>query len=219
MLRKLLLLPLTIAVYCIVFRCAAPIREIELPPHYEKKPKIYQEAFKKATRCILDNISKNYQGPIPVNTKIDSIHVNKDSLLLDIYFSKHFSFQPFRPFRVQEIYELFSFYLGKEFRDYTLTLYSLDTPIRELIPNYYRSQEIEIDTTRMPQEQQRSLHPIKLNLHKRNWLPQKGLFNRNIALWHSHGFYYNFEKNRWEWQRPRLFNTVEDLLPDRKSVV
>lgn len=39
-----------------------------------------------------------------------------------------------------------------------------------------------------------------------------GLEGRNIAVWPSHGLYYTPTRNRWEWQRPRLFTTVEDLL-------
>lgn len=39
-----------------------------------------------------------------------------------------------------------------------------------------------------------------------------GLEGRNIAVWASHGLYYAPARNRWEWQRPRLFTTVEDLL-------
>lgn len=39
-----------------------------------------------------------------------------------------------------------------------------------------------------------------------------GLEGRNIAMWPSHGLYYTPARNRWEWQRPRLFTTVEDLL-------
>lgn len=34
---------------------------------------------------------------------------------------------------------------------------------------------------------------------------------RNIALWPSHGRYFESSLNRWEWQRGRLFTTVEDL--------
>lgn len=39
----------------------------------------------------------------------------------------------------------------------------------------------------------------------------KGLSGRNIALWASHGRYYEQSLGRWEWQRPCLFQTVEDL--------
>lgn len=39
----------------------------------------------------------------------------------------------------------------------------------------------------------------------------KGLSGRNIALWQSHGRYYEQSSERWEWQRPCLFQTVEDM--------
>ena len=38
-----------------------------------------------------------------------------------------------------------------------------------------------------------------------------GLFDRHIALWQSHGIYYDQKKSRWKWQRPNLFCTNEDL--------
>lgn len=41
----------------------------------------------------------------------------------------------------------------------------------------------------------------------------KGLDGKNIALWQSHGWYYEPSLNRWEWQRARIFQTVEDLYP------
>lgn len=39
----------------------------------------------------------------------------------------------------------------------------------------------------------------------------KGLDNKVIAVWQSHGKYYDQGAQRWQWQRPRLFGTVEDL--------
>lgn len=39
----------------------------------------------------------------------------------------------------------------------------------------------------------------------------KGLKGRNIALWQSHGKYYNKDKNQWIWQRAHLMQTIEDL--------
>lgn len=38
-----------------------------------------------------------------------------------------------------------------------------------------------------------------------------GLQGANIALWQSHGWYYEPKLDRWEWQRARIFETVEDL--------
>lgn len=39
----------------------------------------------------------------------------------------------------------------------------------------------------------------------------KGLEGRHIALWQSHGRYFNATSDRWEWQRPCLFQTCEDM--------
>lgn len=39
----------------------------------------------------------------------------------------------------------------------------------------------------------------------------KGLAGRHIALWASHGRYYDKGKDSWQWQRPRLYSTTEDL--------
>lgn len=39
----------------------------------------------------------------------------------------------------------------------------------------------------------------------------EGLDGKNIALWASHGRYYDAKEDRWQWQRGRLLGTVEDL--------
>ena len=39
----------------------------------------------------------------------------------------------------------------------------------------------------------------------------RGLSGRHIALWQSHGRYYEAKTERWEWQRAATFRTVEDL--------
>ena len=38
----------------------------------------------------------------------------------------------------------------------------------------------------------------------------EGLSGRHIALWQSHGRYFEAAQNRWEWQRAQTFTTVED---------
>lgn len=39
----------------------------------------------------------------------------------------------------------------------------------------------------------------------------KGLRNRHIAVWASHGRFYDARKQAWRWQRPSMFGTTEDL--------
>lgn len=38
-----------------------------------------------------------------------------------------------------------------------------------------------------------------------------GLEGRHLALWASHGRYFDLNKGRWRWQRPPLYTTCEDL--------
>ena len=39
----------------------------------------------------------------------------------------------------------------------------------------------------------------------------RGLQNRHLTLWASHGRYYSRRDSSWQWQRPNLFTTREDL--------
>lgn len=40
---------------------------------------------------------------------------------------------------------------------------------------------------------------------------EKGLSGRHLAVWQSHGRYYETKTSRWEWQRAQNFTTVEDM--------
>ena len=55
----------------------------------------------------------------------------------------------------------------------------------------------------------RTSSPIVENLQKPAF--KGGLDNIHIAMWQSHGRYYEQSTGRWEWQRPCLFQTAEDM--------
>lgn len=66
-----------------------------------------------------------------------------------------------------------------------------------------------------------SLHPDEASCQSRSqWVrntsrPHKiteGLQGRHLSIWPSHGRYYNAKTGMWEWQRPQIFCTTEDLL-------
>ncbi len=67
----------------------------------------------------------------------------------------------------------------------------------------------------MPAE---SRHKVKEPAEKRGMVHEigsdrydKGMSGRHIALWQSHGRYFEQKLDRWEWQRATLFQTVEDM--------
>ena len=78
-------------------------------------------------------------------------------------------------------------------------------PIEQYIPIAYRTGKIREKTFRT-----RNGKPLTIDLSL-PMKPGKGLYGRHIAMWQSHGRYYEQRLDRWEWQRARIFQTVEDL--------
>lgn len=39
-----------------------------------------------------------------------------------------------------------------------------------------------------------------------------GLADRHLAVWPSHGYYFNLEQDHWRWQRATMWSMVEDVL-------
>ncbi len=154
----------------------------------------------------------NLAFEIPYGTKIDTVIIDSIGKNLQIDLSKEFSYQPFREDNVKQIYSSVKSYLGISFNDYSIKIECLNYPIKNLIPNYYRSDSAKYDFSRLPLTKEEKRIPIVKNTSK-SYSIKNGLENRNIIVWHSHGWYYNNKMERWEWQRPRLFQTVEDLLP------
>ncbi|MCF7740706.1 MAG: fibronectin type III domain-containing protein [Candidatus Marinimicrobia bacterium] len=144
-------------------------------------------------------------------TSIDSVQVDKSEKDIKIYFNKYFARIPFRLKNVDAIYKQVDDQLGWWYRKYDLEIYALETPIEQLVPNFYRPERSAWDPTRRPYPDHLRI-PIKRRQDYPARIPN-GLYGHSIALWHSHGWYYNNEEEHWEWQRPRLFQTVEDLLP------
>ncbi|MBN2281819.1 MAG: xanthan lyase [Candidatus Marinimicrobia bacterium] len=143
--------------------------------------------------------------------KPDTVVIDKSQKSIKLYFNKYLSYIPFRVENVDFFYTHVRQHLGRKYRHYFLEIYTLGTPIEQLVPNYFREDKSAYDKSRLPVEKT-DIVPL---ITRQDWIPnpEKGLKSRNIALWHSHGWYYSNTLNRWEWQRPRLFQTVEDLFP------
>ncbi len=164
-----------------------------------------------AVDYFLQNCIEN-ATPLAINphSRIDTIVVDKRNKSLQIDFTEPFSYLAFRPENTRLIRQGIRQNLGNKFQDYKLTIRTLEQPIDELIPNIFR-QAADYDTTRLAKPGKK-ISPLVKNLSA-VFHPTRGLQNRHIALWHSHGWYYEQKFQRWEWQRARVFQTVEDLLP------
>lgn len=151
----------------------------------------------------------NYQATAKISTpKLKSIDINYDRKTIDIYASESFAYQPFRPETVEAIYSQVKELLPGPVHYYKITIYADGKPIDELIPNLYRRKKK--DKERMSLHTDYKGAPWVKNVSRPNEI-SRGLQDRHIALWQSHGNYFKNDKGEWGWQRPRLFCTTEDL--------
>ncbi len=183
-----------------------------MPPQVAKQNRQARIAYSRLTRWLNQIVAEQTILPFPPGTAIDSLWVDKPSHRIRVALTDQFSYVPLREVSVAAIYQQARAALGWRFRNYRLTLYSLQTPIQTLIPNIFRSESGHYDYRRMPEPEQRRPRALVRNVSTA-FTPANGLAGRNIVVWPSHGWYYNLQEDVWEWQRPRLFQTVEDLLP------
>ena len=135
---------------------------------------------------------------------IDSVAVNGKSLIL--FANSNCSYIPFREDNVAAIYQGVKALLPQEFSAYKLRIQTDRHAIEELIPLALRSRKDKKAQTFSNKVDKPLITRLSIP-----YTPANGLQNRHIALWQSHGFYYEPKLTRWEWQRARIFQTVEDL--------
>lgn len=140
---------------------------------------------------------------------VDSVWLRRDQKQIGIIWSKSYGYLAVREDLVYRTDSLVKRHLPRRFKRYQFWQLTYNQPIENLIPNFYRKNSA-IDTTRFAHN---SIDPTPWVTRTDAYPFSQGLANQIIALWPGHGRYYNASQNRWEWQRPRLFGTVEDLLP------
>lgn len=140
--------------------------------------------------------------------KVEHLYIRTQKKEVEIDVSEVFLGQPFTNELVATIYQDVREYLPQAYRRWKLIISVNGYPIEQLVP-----------ATTLP-----SPDPLRYwgnTMHNDNaWTFQmdrpysipNGLEGRHIALWASHGRYYDFKTDQWRWQRPGLFGTCEDIL-------
>ncbi len=146
------------------------------------------------------------------STAIKKVDLFRKPARIRVYADAQLAYAPFREFVVDSLERSLASVLGEAYIDYGFELYAGKKNIREYIPNYFRTEAKSMDKSRSPGRLKRKSAPLVQNL-SRSFASQSSLYNINIALWHSHGWYYEPKLHRWEWQRARIFQTVEDIYP------
>lgn len=153
----------------------------------------------KAVTAIIDSEVKGG------STKISSYSVKGRKLKIE--FSSGLANFPFREKSVLAIYDTIRDCLPEKMQKYKIEAVTDKHLIEDLIPLPFRS---KIDRKEIITFTNRSNHPL-VSRESKQVKVTKGLQNRHIALWQSHGIYFDQRDNRWEWQRTAQWQTREDL--------
>ena len=127
--------------------------------------------------------------------KVRSLTLENDTIKVDV--SENFGDVPFTQDGVEQMRGEIRKALGEEYDDYPVLITIVGNDINKYFadyePAYKRSHKAFISE-------------LDANRHYKH-----GLDGNIVAMWPSHGWYFEPKLNRWEWQRARLMQTVEDM--------
>lgn len=167
-----------------------------------------QSAIVRDFSPVCDSLSRLIQEKNDVYGVLKLQAVMKRGSTLDFYFTESLSDYPWRKGDPQWFRSTLKNLFPDKYKSYALgEIYTKRISHEKLVTP-------ELGFSGSPSE---SRHSIK-NPDRRNIVTEiggnsfgKGLSGRHIALWQSHGMYYDIDAERWQWQRPCLFQTVEDM--------
>ena len=170
----------------------------------QAQPRPSAKTFREVTDSLRERLKR--RTGVETNLKLEKVTVRGKSL--DFYFSQELADYPWRqedPAWVRE--QLQS--LGKTgLGSYSLGIIYAKRQNLTTLPMPRLTRDGTPAKTSLKVDDPRS-HTIPLVQGDDNWA--KGLQGRHIALWQSHGRYWEAKTDRWEWQRAPTHRTVEDL--------
>lgn len=129
---------------------------------------------------------------------VDSIAVDSSKNVIMLFCNGNTTYIPFTADKLLNLKSEIKSLMGEGYNNYTVKLTSRGRDLDDLV---LFSPKKNIG----PTEAHRFIDYVD-ELKFKN-----GLDGANIALWQSHGWYFEPKLNRWEWQRARVMQTVEDL--------
>ena len=164
--------------------------------------------FKEAT----DSLKVRLQRRTGVNTPLVLNRVTKrGSSILDFYFSQDLAEYPYHTGDITWLRDEWRLLFPPSYRGYTLgELYAgkQKTPVNASLAIDPIGNSGKPSSRKFRTADYRNAVPALVRSEE-NW--PLGLSGRHIALWQSHGRYYEAKTERWEWQRAATHRTLEDV--------
>ncbi len=162
--------------------------------------------FRKKLSAELKSNHKLYN--FPSAARVDTVYLDINKNLI-VVFNRRTSGNVLREEDITKATGRLTEFKNKNgFKENGLKIFIGAFELKEMVPNYYRV-NMDQDPLRLPAERNKFSLVSK---EDRPYEIKNGLTGRNIVVWNSHGWYYSHEDDRWQWQRARLWGSVEDLL-------
>ena len=170
-----------------------------------------QEIGRTLSRIVSREVTSGYQKPEPITVRVQAVKASRSRVR--IYATAALANYPFREENLRAMRDSVRALLPHEFRKAAVELYTDGREAFELIPLACRNAtqlRKAVDKKKIVLFTNRSGRPLVTRLSASE-TPGRGLSGRHIALWQSHGRYFDQTENRWKWQRSALWQTCEDL--------
>ena len=163
-------------------------------------PLYAQEQEEMFTQEQLDAVQRVVAAQLPEHMgvgdlKVRSLLLENDTVKVDV--SENFGDVPFTQAVVEQMRAEIREALGGEYSDHPVLI----TIVGNDINKYFADYEPAYKRSHKP-----FITELDANRHYKH-----GLDGNIVAMWPSHGWYFEPKLNRWEWQRARLMQTVEDM--------
>lgn len=168
-----------------------------------------QNSITKDFQPVCDSLDVLMKQNRDVKGQLKLKNVMKRGYQLDIYFTESLGDYPWREGEPEWFRKQLRSLFPEKYRNYTLGRIFSNRVALDRLPTSELGFDGSPSGDKFRTEEPSNEHPLV----KRLDFPAaaKGLDGRTIALWQSHGRYFDQGTDSWMWQRPPLFQTVEDM--------
>ena len=148
-------------------------------------------------------LTEAFRNWVPAYTNVAGItvksaQVNAARKTVTLVCNDRAGYLPYTEEDIETLHEALAEALPENQKNYTIRILVGNTPIERLIRGAYKKNPGPSET-----------RPFIRRIDESDY--NKGMTGANIALWPSHGRYFEKRTDRWQWQRGKIMQTVEDL--------
>lgn len=144
-------------------------------------------------------------GGRQVESRLEDFQIDDENKEVRVYADEVMAWYHFDRARVEQTYAALRQLLPPERRSYKLQIYSKGKLLEDLVEGGW-NREDDRHWNRKEHRGNAWVTPLD-----RPYSITKGLGGRHLSVTASHGCYYSIGDHKWQWQRPHMFCTTEDL--------